>query len=162
MRCGTKLDKSDVSEGLSVYDIMAERAGPKARLEALVEASQRLQKDFGSWGVPWGEVNRYQRINGDIQQPFDDSKPSIPVPFTSSRWGSLASFGAHRWPGTRRYYGTSGNSFVAVGGVWRQGARARRSPRAAKAVTRVRRTSTMKPSATPPAICARCISGRRI
>jgi acyl-homoserine-lactone acylase len=109
-----ELDKSDVSEGLSVYDIMAERAGPKARLEALAEATERLQKDFGSWGVPWGEVNRYQRINGDIQQPFDDSKPSIPVPFTSSRWGSLASFGAHRWPGTRRYYGTSGNSFVAA------------------------------------------------
>ncbi|WP_430392250.1 penicillin acylase family protein [Dyella sp. 20L07] len=109
-----KVDKSDVSEGLSVYDIMAEKAGPKARLDALVEASDRLQKDFGSWGVPWGEVNRYQRINGDIVQPFDDSKPSIPVPFTSSRWGSLASFGAHRWPGTRRYYGTGGNSFVAV------------------------------------------------
>nr|WP_229238320.1 penicillin acylase family protein [Dyella amyloliquefaciens] len=109
-----KVDKSDVSEGLSVYDIMAERAGPKARLEALAEAADRLEKDFGSWGVPWGEVNRYQRVNGDIQQPFDDSKPSIPVPFTSSRWGSLASFGAHRWPGTRRYYGTSGNSFVAV------------------------------------------------
>jgi acyl-homoserine-lactone acylase len=109
-----KVDKSDVSEGLSVYDIMAERAGPKARLEALSEASDRLEKDFGSWGVPWGEVNRYQRINGDIQQPFDDSRPSIPVPFTSSRWGSLASFGAHRWPGTRRYYGTSGNSFVAA------------------------------------------------
>lgn len=108
------VDKSDVSEGLSVYDIMAERAGPKARLDALVDASDRLEKDFGSWGVPWGEVNRYQRINGDIQQPFDDGKPSIPVPFTSSRWGSLASFGAHRWPGTRRYYGTSGNSFVAA------------------------------------------------
>lgn len=109
-----KVDKSDVSESLSVYDIMAERAGPKARLEALAEASDRLEKDFGSWGVPWGEVNRYQRINADIVQPFDDAKPSIPVPFTSSRWGSLASFGAHRWPGTRRYYGTSGNSFVAV------------------------------------------------
>ncbi|MBV8156112.1 MAG: penicillin acylase family protein, partial [Dyella sp.] len=109
-----KVDKSDVSEGLSVYDIMAERAGPKARLEALAEAADRLEKDFGSWGVPWGEVNRYQRVNGDIEQPFDDSKPSIPVPFVSSRWGSLASFGAHRWPGTRRYYGTGGNSFVAV------------------------------------------------
>ena len=47
-------------------------------------------------------------------QPFDDAKPGIPVPFVSSRWGSLASFGAHRWPDTRRYYGNSGNSFVAV------------------------------------------------
>ena len=84
------------------------------RLHALAEAVDRLQADFGHWGVPWGEINRFQRINGDLVQPFDDSKPSIPVPFTSSRWGSLASFGAHRWPGTKRYYGTSGNSFVAV------------------------------------------------
>src|SRR3546814_7096730 len=86
----------------------------KARLDALVEASDRLQKDFGSWGVPWGEVNRFQRNDGAIVQKFDDAKPSIPVPFVSSRWGSLASFGAHRWPGTKRYYGTSGNRFVAV------------------------------------------------
>lgn len=102
------------SEDLSVYDYMAGNAGAKARLGALVEASDRLEKDFGSWGVPWGEINRFQRNDGAIVQTFDDAKPSIPVPFVSSRWGSLASFGAHRWPGTKRYYGTSGNSFVAV------------------------------------------------
>jgi len=109
-----EVSKADTEEGLSIYDVMADKAGPAMRLKALVEASDRLEKDFGSWGVPWGEINRFQRINGDIKQPFDDARPSIPVPFTSSRWGSLASFGAHRWPGTRRYYGTSGNSFVAV------------------------------------------------
>jgi len=109
-----EVSKADTAEGLSIYDAMAEKAGSKARLHALVEAVDRLQHDFGHWGVPWGEINRFQRINGDLVQPFDDSKPSIPVPFTSSRWGSLASFGAHRWPGTKRYYGTSGNSFVAV------------------------------------------------
>ena len=47
-------------------------------------------------------------------QTFNDSRPSIPVGFTSSRWGSLASFGARTWPGTKKLYGTSGNSFVAV------------------------------------------------
>ncbi|MGC5007320.1 penicillin acylase family protein [Streptomyces sp. DT203] len=36
------------------------------------------------------------------------------MPFTSSRWGSPASFGAKAYPGTKRSYGTSGNSFVAV------------------------------------------------
>jgi acyl-homoserine-lactone acylase len=36
------------------------------------------------------------------------------VPFTSSLTGSLASFGAHRWPGTKKFYGNDGNSFVAV------------------------------------------------
>lgn len=39
---------------------------------------------------------------------------STPAPFTSAQWGSLASFGAAAWPGTKRYYGTNGNSFVAV------------------------------------------------
>jgi len=105
---------SAAAAGVPVYDVMAGEAGAKARLGALAEASDRLEKDFGHWGVPWGEVNRYQRIDGSLVQPFDDAKPSIPVPFTSSRWGSLASFGAHRWPGTKRYYGTGGNSFVAV------------------------------------------------
>jgi acyl-homoserine-lactone acylase len=47
-------------------------------------------------------------------QPFNDDGPSIPVPFASSLWGSLASFGARQYPGTKRWYGTSGNSFVAV------------------------------------------------
>ncbi|MEO7052753.1 MAG: penicillin acylase family protein, partial [Rhodanobacter sp.] len=109
-----EVSKADTAEGLSTYDLMAEKAGASARLNALVEASDRLTSDFGSWGVPWGEINRFQRIDDAIEQKFDDSKPSIPVPFVSSRWGSLASFGAHRWPGTKRYYGTGGNSFVAA------------------------------------------------
>ena len=41
------------------------------------------------------------------------SGASIPVGFTSSRWGSLASFGARAQPGTKKWYGTTGNSFVA-------------------------------------------------
>ncbi len=100
--------------GQSVYDYMAGDAGAARRLAAFQAAVDRLQADFGSWGTPWGEINRFQRLTGDLVQPFDDAAPSIPVPFTSSRWGSLASFGAHRWPGTKRYYGTSGNSFVAA------------------------------------------------
>jgi len=83
-------------------------------LEALAAASNRLTTDFGSWKTPWGEINRFERITGDIVQPFSDSAASIPVGFTSSAWGSLASFGARPYPGTKKWYGTSGNSFVAV------------------------------------------------
>ena len=97
-----------------VLDYMIARSTPAERLAALAEASARLEKDFGNWRTPWGEINRFQRNDGAIVQHFDDSKPSLPVPFTSSQWGSLASFGAKRYPGTRRYYGTSGNSFVAA------------------------------------------------
>ncbi|HYW09621.1 MAG TPA: penicillin acylase family protein, partial [Longimicrobium sp.] len=96
------------------YDFMADRAPARQKLEALAAASDRLTADFGTWRTPWGEINRFQRTTGDIVQPFSDAAPSIPIPFTSAQWGSLASFGARRYPGTKRYYGTSGNSFVAV------------------------------------------------
>lgn len=100
--------------GVSVYDYMAERATPEQKLQALLTASNRLAGDFGNWRTPWGQINRFQRLTGDIVQPFNDEAPSVPVPFTSAQWGSLASFGARPYPGTKRYYGTSGNSFVAV------------------------------------------------
>jgi acyl-homoserine lactone acylase PvdQ len=83
-------------------------------LQSLAAASEKLQADFGSWKTPWGDINRYQRLTADIVQPFNDAGPSIPVEFTSATWGSLASFGARAYPGTKKWYGTSGNSFVAV------------------------------------------------
>jgi acyl-homoserine-lactone acylase len=83
-------------------------------LGALDRAIDKLGQDFGRWQVPWGEINRFQRNDSAIRQTFDDSKASTPVPFTSALWGSLASFGAKAYPGTKRWYGTSGNSFVAV------------------------------------------------
>ena len=89
-------------------------ASDAEKLAALDAAIARLKADFGSWQVPWGEINRFQRLDGAIVRTFDDAKPSIPVPFVSANWGSLASFGAQRYPGTRRYYGDYGNSFVAV------------------------------------------------
>lgn len=97
-----------------VQDWVLEHVSPADMLAALDRASARLTTGFGSWRTPWGAINRYQRVNGDIVQPFSDALPSIPVPFTSSLWGSLASFGARPYPGTKKWYGTSGNSFVAV------------------------------------------------
>jgi len=101
-------------EGLSAYDAMLSLVTPAEKMAALDTVRRRLQQDFGTWRVPWGRINRFQRLTGDITQPFDDRGPSEPVGFTSSRWGSLASFGARRYPGTAKYYGTSGNSFVAM------------------------------------------------
>jgi acyl-homoserine-lactone acylase len=111
--------------GMTTYDYMATPATAEQRLVALAAAADRLTRDFGTWKTPWGEINRFQRLTGDIVQPFDDAGPSIPVPFTSARWGSLASFGARTYPGTRRMYGTSGNSFVAVVEFARDSVRAR-------------------------------------
>nr|WP_243455967.1 penicillin acylase family protein [Sphingosinicella sp. BN140058] len=84
------------------------------KLVALEDALARLTREFGRWRTPWGEINRFQRRTGDIVQPFSDAAPSIAVPFPSALWGSLASFGAKPYPGTSKWYGTSGNSFVAI------------------------------------------------
>jgi len=101
-------------EGLTTWNYVIDRTTPAQKLAALTQAADRLTQDFGSWQVPWGEINRFQRNDGAIVQHYDDAKPSTAVPFASGQWGSLASFGAKRYPGTKRYYGTSGNSFVAV------------------------------------------------
>ena len=91
------------------------RACRRAKLAALDQAVATLARDFGHWRVEWGRINRFQRLDARIAPHFDDSKPSIAVPFTSAQWGSLASYGARSYDNTKRYYGTSGNSFVAVG-----------------------------------------------
>ena len=100
--------------GIYVSDYLCTKAPPNVLLQSLSDASDKLAADFGTWKTPWGDINRFQRLTGDIVQPFSDAGPSIPVGFTSSAWGSLASFGARPYPGTKKWYGTSGNSFVAV------------------------------------------------
>lgn len=84
------------------------------RLQVFSEVISELSEAFGSWQTTWGEINRFQRLTGDIDLPYDDDASSLPVGMASARWGALASFGARAFPGTNRIYGASGNSFVAV------------------------------------------------
>ncbi len=100
--------------GLPLADYVAIQAPPNLLMDSLQAATAKLQADFGQWQTPWGDINRFQRLTGDIVHPFNDAGASLPVGFTSAVWGSLASFGARPYPGTKKWYGTSGNSFVAV------------------------------------------------
>jgi acyl-homoserine-lactone acylase len=102
------------AQGTPVVDFITNSLNADERLDALGRASEKLAADFGSWKTPWGEINRFQRISGDIDQQYDDSKPSWPVAFASANWGSLASFGMVAKQKTKRIYGDRGNSFVAV------------------------------------------------
>ena len=87
---------------------------PAEKITVLTEALDDLTREFGTWKTAWGDLNRFQRLTGNIQETYDDQKPSLPVAFTSSSWGSLAAFGARAYPGTKKRYGAVGNSFVAV------------------------------------------------
>ncbi|MEM1214658.1 MAG: penicillin acylase family protein [Bacteroidota bacterium] len=90
------------------------RTTDEEKVDALAATITTLEKDFGSWQTPWGVMNRFQRLSGAIEPTFSDLRPSIPVSFASARWGALASYGARTYPGTKKRYGRSGNSFVAV------------------------------------------------
>jgi len=114
-RIGRRVSRDARAAGISVMQhIATSRAAPAELLASLGDAVDALSADLGTWKTPWGEINRFQRINDDIAPHFDDARPSIPVPFTASVWGSLAAFGARAYPNTKKWYGTSGNSFVAV------------------------------------------------
>lgn len=97
-----------------VYDFLVKGLSDPERLAALDAAVKSLERDFGRWRTPWGEINRFQRITDDIVQPFDDAKPSLPVGFAPSQWGALASFDTAPPRSTKKFYGSVGNSFVAA------------------------------------------------
>lgn len=100
--------------GAELIDYFGTQSPEIERLNVFQTTLANLERDFGSWETPWGDINRFQRLTGDIQQPHDDAAPSHAVGLASGRWGALASFGAKRYPGTKKIYGSSGNSFVAV------------------------------------------------
>ena len=100
--------------GMAFNEYLVTSSPMSERLEVFQDVLEQLQADFGNTLIAWGEVNRYQRLDGSIRQAFDDSQPSIPVGFASGRWGALAAYGARYHNNTKRIYGTRGNSFVAV------------------------------------------------
>jgi acyl-homoserine-lactone acylase len=100
--------------GNKVMMRLARDTTPDQKLRALQAAVARLTGDFGRWQVPWGEINRIQRISPAINPPYSDNAPSLPVPFAEGSYGSLASLRSEQKPGTKRWYGNYGNSFVAV------------------------------------------------
>lgn len=85
---------------------------PDQKMQSLKKVLDDLTRTYGNWHQPWGEINRYQRVPDG--QRFDDNKPSIAVPFSSSRWGSLPAFESRSGNGYNKRYGTSGNSFLAA------------------------------------------------
>jgi len=99
---------------MELFENFGTLAGTRQQLRLFEETIAQLEEDFGTWEIAWGEVNRYQRLNGAVRQPFDDAKPSVPIGFASGRWGSLAAYGARYDNNTKKIYGTRGNSFAAV------------------------------------------------
>jgi acyl-homoserine lactone acylase PvdQ len=92
----------------------AAAATPQQLLQAFATSIDRLKNVWGTWQVPWGRINRFQRVPGGINQVYTDSLPSLPVPFAAATWGMLPSYVSRYYPGTRQRYGVNGNSFVCA------------------------------------------------
>ena len=107
-------DANELKDQVIMTRRFVQKANGKDLLNNLLEVIQSLDKRFGRWQVPWGEINRYQRISPAIENRFDDNQPSFPVAFTSSVWGMLPSYNSEPFPGTRKRYGVHGNSFVCA------------------------------------------------
>jgi acyl-homoserine lactone acylase PvdQ len=97
-----------------IFDFLAKETSGEMKIAAFEKALERLKSNFGTWEMPWGQVNRFQRISGEIEPRFDDTQASFPVGMNSSMWGSLAAYGSRPYPNTKKWYGNVGNSFVAV------------------------------------------------
>ncbi len=92
----------------------AATAIPLQLLVPLNETVKQLKQQFGTWEIPWGDINRYQRVSNDLVQKYDDSKISYPVPFASALWGMLPSYNSRTFEGTKKRYGFHGNSFICA------------------------------------------------
>ncbi len=99
---------------VAINTIFAETATAQELLPPLAEVVKELKNKFGDWRIGWGEINRYQRISGDATQPYNDNVPSTAVPFASSTWGMLPAYNSSYYPGTKKRYGVSGNSFICA------------------------------------------------
>ena len=114
-KCFQKAERPKGLYAMQLIEYWGNQFPDLEKLTLFAEVINNLNNDFGTWEQPWGDVNRYQRLNGDISQDFDDAKPSIPIGFASGRWGALAAYGArYTSENAKKMYGTRGNSFVAA------------------------------------------------
>jgi acyl-homoserine lactone acylase PvdQ len=110
----TIIPENDDAGQVDKTKYFVEHASAEILLNPLTETIKDLKKRFGKWQIAWGEINRFQRISGDIDQQFNDSQPSFPVGFASSAWGMLPSYTSRYFQGTNKRYGVNGNSFICA------------------------------------------------
>ncbi len=92
----------------------AATASQEELLQPFLSTIKYLENTFGKWDIAWGEINRFQRISGAIDNHFDDDSASIPVGFVSSTWGMIPSYSSRVFSGTKKRYGVNGNSFICA------------------------------------------------
>jgi penicillin amidase len=83
-------------------------------IAALAEVVDTLQRDFGTWRVAWGEINRLQRLDESRDEEFQDSKASLAVSGVNGNDGAVFTFYAGPRRGQKRRYGMAGGTYISV------------------------------------------------
>jgi acyl-homoserine-lactone acylase len=118
----SKWDRTSTTEsvGMTLFSLSMDRLDEtKIADEEAIGAAFRdvlaiLEKDFGTWRVAWGEINRLQRYDESSADQFNDAKHSLPVRGFSGRDGGIFTFYAGPARGQKRRYGVAGGSYVSV------------------------------------------------
>lgn len=117
-KLGGEIQKIYIDEGeddqVTRTKKFADVATPEQLLKPLAIAVKDLKAKYGTWQKPWGDINRFQRLTGDIQGKYDDAQPSLPMGYASALWGMLPSYNSRIYPNTKKRYGISGNSFICA------------------------------------------------
>lgn len=114
----TSIQRIYIDEGwddqVTLVKKFAATASAEELMQPLLAVVNDLKRKFGTWEIAWGDINRYQRISGDMTQKYRDDQPSFPVGFASASWGMLPSYNSRYYQGTSKRYGVSGNSFICA------------------------------------------------
>jgi len=108
------------SKAMTLFAFSFERASrirdtaPWPRIRALEAVIANLERDWTTWQVPWGEINRLQRVHTSGLEPFSDTRPSLPVPGAAGPLGIIFNFYSRPEKGQKRRYGYLGNTYVSV------------------------------------------------
>jgi acyl-homoserine-lactone acylase len=110
----TQVVDDEEDDQVTKTNVFAKNATPQELLQPLSATIKDLKNKFGDWKIEWGNINRFQRISGGIDEHFNDDSTSIPVGFASSTWGMIPSYASRTFTGTNKRYGVNGNSFICA------------------------------------------------
>jgi penicillin amidase len=86
----------------------------KTHVAALEDTLKTLERDFGTWHVAWGVINRLQRLDESKAETFQDNQPSIAVPGVSGADGAVFTFYSIPVEGQKKRYGVAGGTYISI------------------------------------------------
>ena len=108
------------SKAMTLFALSYENASrtrdtePWPKIRALESVIGNLERDWGTWQVAWGEINRLQRVETSGHELFSDSRESLPVPGAAGPLGIIFNFYTRPEKDQKRRYGYLGNTYVSV------------------------------------------------